>query len=196
LMRSSARAPGRKLAFFISDGFLLEAGPHAPAVRDKLDHLIDEAQRAGVVIYSIHAKGLVNQYYLDPGNSTPMDGAGRLDLAQAGELQANQDALNALAVDTGGRALRNTNFFERWVKDTLDEASNYYVVAWRPENNEEKEEKFRSVKISVIGRSDLTVRAPRGYVAGPKPEAIVAGKAKTSAPKTPDLQLRDALSDY
>jgi VWFA-related protein len=196
LMRSSARAPGRKIAYFISDGFLLDAGPHAPGVRDKLDYVIDAAQRAGVVIYSIHAKGLVNQAYLDPGNSRPMDANGRLELAQAGELQANQDALNALAVDTGGRALRNTNFFERWVKGTLDEASNYYLVAWRPENSEETEQKFRSVKISVIGRSDLTVRAPRGYVDGPKPEVIVATKAKTSPPKTPDLQLRDALSDY
>ena len=31
VMRSAARAPGRKLAFFISDGFLLDAGPHAGA---------------------------------------------------------------------------------------------------------------------------------------------------------------------
>lgn len=195
LMRSAARAPGRKLAFFVSDGFLLEAGPHASEVRDKLEHVIDAAQRAGVVIYSIHAKGLVNQSYLDPGNSSPMDGNGRLDLAQAGELQTSQDALHALASDTGGRALRNTNFFERWVKGTLDEASNYYVIAWRPEKDEEKEQKFRNVKISISGHSDLTVRAPRGYVDGSKAEAIVAAKSKASAPKTPDVQLRDALSD-
>jgi VWFA-related protein len=196
LMRSSARAPGRKLAFFISDGFLLDAGPHAAAVRDKLDHVIDAAQRAGVVIYTIHAKGLVNQAYLEPGNSKPFDANGRLELAQAGELQATQDALHALAADTGGRALRNTNFFERWVSGMLDETSNYYVIAWRPENNEEKELKFRNVKISVLRRPDLTVRAPRGYVEGPKPETIVAAKSKASTPKTPDLQLKEALSDY
>src|SRR5689334_23079787 len=58
VMRSAARAPGRKLAFFISDGFLLEAGPHAAAVRDKLDHVIDAAQRGGVVVYTIHSAGL------------------------------------------------------------------------------------------------------------------------------------------
>jgi VWFA-related protein len=196
LMQSSARAPGRKLAFFISDGFLLDGGPHAAATRDKLDHVIDAAQRAGVVIYTIHAKGLVNQTYLDPANSKPMDINGRLDLAQAGELHAYQDALNALALDTGGRALRNTNFFDRWVKGTLDEASNYYLVAWRPESNEEKEQKFRSVKLSVIGRSDLTVRASRGYVDGPKPATMVAAKTETSVPKTPERQLKDALSDY
>jgi len=196
LMRSSARAPGRKLAFFISDGFLLDAGPHAAAVRDKLEHVIDAAQRAGVVVYSIHAKGLVNQNYLDPANSKPLDVLGRLELASAGELQATQDALHALASDTGGRALRNTNFFERWVKAALDETSNYYVLAWRPENDEEKTPKFRSVKLSVIGRPELVVRAPRGYVDGPKTATIVATNAKPVAPQTPDAEIKEALSDY
>ncbi|HVF23658.1 MAG TPA: VWA domain-containing protein, partial [Pyrinomonadaceae bacterium] len=80
-MRSLGRAPGRKLAFFVSDGFLLDAGPRAAAVRDKLDHVIDAAQRAGVVVYTIHAQGLVNGTFVDPGNKRPFDGGGRLDIA-------------------------------------------------------------------------------------------------------------------
>ena len=28
--------------------------------------------------------------------------------------------------------------FDKWVSTVLDETSNYYVVAWRPENEEEK----------------------------------------------------------
>jgi len=195
LMRSSARVPGRKLVYFVSDGFLLDAGPRATAVRDKLYHVIDAARRAGVVIYSIHAKGLVNSDFHDVGNSRPMDPNGRLDLASVGELQANQDALNAMARDTGGRALRNTNYFEKWVTATLDETSNYYLLAWRPEVELERNQKFRNVKISVIGRPDLTVRAPSGYVEGPKAETI-ATKSQTSAPTTPDGEIRDALADY
>lgn len=200
LMRSSARAPGRKLAFFVSDGFLLEAGPHAAAVRDKLDHVIDAAQRAGVVVYTVHAKGLVNSSFIDVANKRPVDGNARLDLASIGELEATQDALNALALDTGGRALRNTNFFERWVTNVLDETSNYYLLAWRPDKNEEKSQKLRNVKIIVIGRPDLTVRAPRGYVAGPQPTAAAAPSSEkptgSKAVKTPDTQIRDALTDY
>src|ERR1700752_333466 len=132
LMRSAARAPGRKLAFFVSDGFLLDAGPHAATTRDKLDHVIDGAQRAGVVVYTIHGQGLGNDSFRDAGNKKPMDPNGRLDLASIGELEANQDALNALAAQTGGRALRGTNFFDKWVTNVLDETSNYYLVAWRP----------------------------------------------------------------
>ncbi|HKG77879.1 MAG TPA: VWA domain-containing protein, partial [Pyrinomonadaceae bacterium] len=196
-MRSLGRAPGRKLAFFVSDGFLLDAGPRAAAVRDKLEHVIDAAQRAGVVVYTIHAQGLVNSTFVDPGNKRPMDGAGRLDLASVGELEANQDALSAIAADTGGRALRSTNFFEGWVTSVLDETSNYYVIAWRPEKDEEKAQKFRHVKITVVGRPELSVRAPRGYVEGPKPEAVAtAATEKSKSPKTPDTELRDALSDF
>lgn len=193
-MRSLARAPGRKLAFFISDGFLLDAGPRASNVRDKLDHVIDAAQRAGVVVYTIHAAGLVNSNFLDPGNSKPLDIQGRLDMASTGELTANQDALSAMASDTGGRALRGMNFFDKWVSTVLDETSNYYVVAWRPENEEEKLPKFRNVKITVVGQPELTVRAPKGYVTGPQPAATTT--VKNDKPKTPDAELRDALGDF
>jgi VWFA-related protein len=197
LIRSAARAPGRKLAFFVSDGFLLDAGPHAAANRDKLDHVIDAAQRAGVVVYTIHAQGLVNTNFVDPGGKRPFDGGGRLDIASAGELQTYQDALSGLAADTGGRALRNTNFFDRWLTNVLDETSNYYLVAWRPENDEEKTPKFRHVKISIAGRPELSVRAPRGYVDGPKPAPATAGTAASdpAKAKTPDTQIRDALTD-
>jgi VWFA-related protein len=195
-MRSLSRAPGRKLAFFISDGFLLDAGPRAANVRDKLDHVIDAAQRAGVVVYTIHAAGLVNSTFLDPGNKRPMDIAGRLDIASAGELEANQDALSAIASDTGGRALRSMNFFDKWVSTVLAETSNYYVVAWRPENEEEKLPKFRNVKITVVGQPELTVRAPKGYVDGPQPAATTTTTAANDKPKTPEAELRDALSDF
>jgi VWFA-related protein len=195
-MRALSRAPGRKLAFFVSDGFLLDAGPRAASVRDKLDHVIDAAQRAGVVVYTIHAAGLVNSTFLDPGNKRAMDAAGRLDLASTGELAANQDALSAIASDTGGRALRGMNFFDKWVSTVLDETSNYYVVAWRPENEEERLPKFRNVKITVVGQPELTVRAPKGYVAGPQPAAPTVTTVKNDKPKTPDAELRDALGDF
>ncbi len=197
LMRSMKRMPGRKLAFFISDGFLLDAGPHAAAVRDKLDHVIDGAQRAGVVVYTIHAVGLVNSTYLDPGGQRPMDAQGRLDIASVGELEATQDALTAMADQTGGRALRSTNFFDGWVNNVLDETSNYYIVAWRPEKDEEKLPKFKHVKITVVGQPELTVRAPKGYVAGPAAApAATATNTNNNKPKTPETELRDALSDF
>lgn len=202
LMRSSARAPGRKLAFFLSDGFLMDTGPHAAGVRDQLDRVIDAATRAGVVIYTIDARGLGTSGVVDTANSRPMTGTAdpAVATAQIGEVAATQDALNALARDTGGRALRNMNYFDRWVAEVLDETSNYYLLAWRPENDQERAVKFRHVQVSVIGHPELTARAPKGYVTGPAPTETAA----TSIPKQPanhaanveDGEIRDALSDY
>src|SRR5437667_2060786 len=163
LMVSSARAPGRKLTFFISDGFLMDAGPRASNLRDQLDQIIDSARRAGVVVYTIDARGLI-------GNGTEItQGRATMDFGSPiGAIEASQDALNALAEDTGGRALRGQNYFERWVDKVLDETSNYYLLAWRPDKETEKTPKFRNVKVSIIGRPELTARAPRGYVQGPQ----------------------------
>lgn len=202
LMRSSARRPGRKLAFFISDGFLMDTGPQGPGLRDKLDRIIDAATRAGVVVYTIDARGLGTDQVVDAANSKPMVGSGDpgVGMAMIGETSAYQDAMNALAGDTGGRALRNQNYFDRWVDKVLDETSNYYLLAWRPETDVEKTPKFKHFKITVSGRPDLVVRAPRGYVEGVQPPAETAAatseKPATQKAKTPEAEISTALSDY
>jgi len=204
LMRSSARAPGRKLAFFISDGFLMDTGANGPGLREKLDRVIDAATRAGVVVYTIDARGLGAGMVVDASNSRPQTGSSDpgLDMMMVGEVSAYQDAMNALAGDTGGRALRNQNYFDRWVGNVLDETSNYYLLAWRPDKEEEKAPKFRHVRVTVTGRPELSVRVPRGYLEGPlpgtqtatatTPEKPAAGKK----PTTPETELGSALTDY
>ena len=202
LMRSSARAPGRKLAFFISDGFLMDTGINGPNLPEKLERIIDAATRAGVVIYTIDARGLGAGGVVDADNSRPMIGSADpgLQMAMIGEVSAYQNAMNALAGDTGGRALRNQNYFDRWVDKVLDETSNYYLLAWRPDKEEEKAPKFRHVKVTITGHPELTVRAPRGYVEGlPSVADTAAVPAKTPAnqkAKTPEAELGAALSDY
>jgi VWFA-related protein len=189
LMRSAARSPGRKLAFFISDGFLLDGGPHAPDLRGKLDNIIDDAQRAGVVVYSIDSSGLTNE------GVDVRQGNARLDVgAPLGEKESRQDAMNALARDTGGLALRNTNFFDRWVGKILDETSNYYLLAWRPEQETERTPKSRHVQISIVNRPDLIVRAPRGYLASPN-SAQIDKLPANQVTRTPEEELRAALTD-
>jgi len=105
--------------------------------------------------------------------------------------------LNALAGDTGGRFLRNQNYFDGWVGRMLDETSNYYLLAWRPPTEEQKGAKFKRVEVSVAGRPDLTVRLPRGFLAG-RPESDAAKAARDNAPapgaaKGPDAELRTAM---
>lgn len=188
LMLSSSQLPGRKLVFFVSDGFLLDTGPRNSDPRGKLNEITDAAQRAGVVIYTIDARGLVSGQ-LDATNNVPFDTNGRLESASLREIPASQDALNALAGDTGGRALRNQNLFDPWIGKVLEETSSYYLLAWRPNNEEQASSDFHNIKVSVVGRPDLKVRLPRGF--------LRSGVGTTPAAKTkPQNELQAALGAF
>jgi VWFA-related protein len=199
LLRTAERMPGSKLAFFVSDGFLTDTGPRTRIGTDQVIRIIDEARRAGVVIYTIDARGLISGA-LDATGNVPFDANGRLDNASLREIPATQDALNALAADTGGRALRNQNYFDRFINDALAETSRYYLIAWRPETDDEKHAKFKDIKIRVVGHPDLTVRAARGFTNAYTAAAAERPSAKTkepkSRPKEPDADLQEALKDF
>jgi len=200
LLQHAERMPGSKLAFFISDGFLADTGPRGPASADKLGRIADGARRAGVVIYTIDARGLISGA-LDATGNVPFDPDGRLESANLREIAASQEALSALAADTGGRALRNQNTFDRFIEDALAETSRYYLLAWRAEPDAGRDEKLRKIQISVVGRSDLTVRSARGFVgdgAAERAGAEEKGPAKhenRAKQEKPDADLRQALAD-
>jgi VWFA-related protein len=176
LVRGSAQFPGRKLVFFLSDGFYLN--DRNTGFTDRLRQIADAALRSGVVIYSLDARGLVGD---TDASSNRADQVGKLSRINSGELIASQDPLNALAADTGGRALFNSGRLDEGLHDALAETSNYYRLAWKPEAPEQKAGAFRRVEVSVVGRPELTVRLPRGYMASQaKPSA--AGDAKTAKP--------------
>lgn len=201
LLRSAERLPGSKLAFFISDGFLLDTGPRNFSSTTKLKQVTDEARRAGVVVYTIDARGLISGAP-DATGTTPFDPDGVMEGSVLREIPASQDALNALAADTGGRALRNQNLFGTWINKSLEETSRYYLLAWRPDADEQKGEKFKKIEVSVVGHPDLKVRSARGFftsrpVASPDNDRTSKEEKKTSSPeKKPDADLRQALSDF
>jgi VWFA-related protein len=162
LMRHVAQLSGRKLVVFFSDGFYLDSQKSGSTAADKLRRITDAAVRTGVVIYTIDARGLVSGQP-DATGSRPFDPTGRLDRANIGEIMQSQDGLHALAGDTGGRALRNTFIFDQWVTKALKETANYYLLAWKPVDDQ-RGGKFKRIEVSIAGRPDLTVRLPRGYL--------------------------------
>jgi VWFA-related protein len=159
LMRTASQLPGRKLVFMISDGFYLNDRKSGSI--DRIKRITDAAGRAGVVIYTLDARGIISEA-LDVTNNRPLDAEGMA--SSLGETAASQDGLNALAGDTGGRAFRNTNApMSEWVDKVLDETSNYYLLAWRPAADEQKRGKFNHIQASIIGRPDLKVRLRNSY---------------------------------
>ena len=129
LVRSANKLPGRKLVFFISGGFFLD--PHASSM-DRLQRVTSAAAKSSVVIYSMDARGLITGLP-DASSDVAFDVSGQLTRSTLGELAASQDTLNALAADTGGRAVFNTNDLSVGLKRALKETSAYYLLAWKPE---------------------------------------------------------------
>ena len=161
LMRTVGQLPGRKLVFVISDGFFLN--DRETNSRDRIKRVTEAAGRAGVIIYTLDARGLMGEG-LDVTNDRPIDSQGLMVRSEIGENSAKQDGLNALARDTGGRPFRNTDRpMSEWVEQVLDETSNYYLLAWRPDSDEQKRGKFKRIEVSIVGRPDLTVRLRSGY---------------------------------
>ncbi len=161
LMRTAAQLPGRKVVFVISDGFYLN--DFKTGSYDRIRRVTEAAGKAGVVIYTLDARGIVSDS-ISIDNDKPLDSKGMLIGAGIGQISASQDGLNALAKDTGGQALRNTNRpMHEFVEQVMDETSNYYLLAWKPDSEEQKRGKFKNIEISVVGRPDLKVRFRNNY---------------------------------
>jgi len=199
LVRSSGKLPGRKLVLFISDGFFLDANNSDALYR--LRKVTSAAARTGVVIYSLDARGLVASLS-DASVGESFDPTGRLARGSSGELIASQDGMNALARDTGGRAIFNTNALDLGVKKALDETSTYYLLAWRPEPETSAREKFRSIAVSLAGHPELTVRVRQGFFDREASLPATALKSKTALVKATRTQgdqpaevLRDAIAE-
>jgi VWFA-related protein len=176
LVRYSAPLPGRKLLFFISDGFLLDT--HEGNSRERMRRVTDAAARAGVVIYSMDAAGL-RSGTADAATEAAFDSGGRLSSTDSGALRGSQEPLHTLAADTGGRALVNTNAMGPAVEGALKETARYYLLAWRPEGEGPRgAARFRRIEVSVRGRKDLQVIVRRGFYGGSAPEERRPEEAK------------------
>jgi VWFA-related protein len=183
LMRSTAKLPGRKLVFFISDGFM--GNFTGSDFTTMIERATTIANRSSVVIYSIDARGLTTDSMFDASNGGGFDPSGIMQSRLSGERTFMQEPLHALAADTGGRALLNSNDLTGAVARALDETSRYYLLAWRPENDAQRASNFSKIKVTIAGRPNLKVQLRRGYLGAP-PEKSKATAQPTSV-ETPDV---------
>ncbi len=190
LVKSSRNLPGRKLVFFLSDGFFLDN--RNSDSQERLRKITSDAARSGVVIYSLDARGLVASLD-DLSVEAPFDPTGRLASATLGELPASQDAMNALARDTGGRPFFNSNALNIGVTKALEETSVYYLLAWKPEPGTSDTRKFRRIEVKLIDRPELSVRVRRGFFDVEPTADGTSAKSNKPATKTPEVQVREAL---
>ena len=183
LSRRAAGLPGRKLVFFISDGFPMDA--RNSAMLDRLRSIVDASIRSGVMIYTMDARGLVTDM-MDATVEAVPTGSVALATRVVGE-----DVLNRLAADTGGRFIHNTNRLGPELTNALRETSNYYLLAWRP-NEAGSGKKFHKIEVRVKNRPELSVKYQRGYFeATPEAKRNESASGGSAAPPDP---LRRALN--
>ncbi len=158
-LRTAETVPGRKLVFFLSDGFVLQ--PQQGDVFTRVTDLTTAAARTGIVIYTLDARGLVVGLP-DAKTKRAGDMTGALAHSGANEVAAPQDALNAFASDTGGRFMKNTNALDAALITALSENSRYYLLGWHVDPELIRPGKASRIRVTVKGRSDLSVRVRQG----------------------------------
>jgi hypothetical protein len=134
----------------------------------QLHATVDAAIRAGVSFWPIDARGLVAQAPLgdatqgSPGNSGMYSGTSAQ--ANTSNFQQSQDTLFALAGDTGGKALFDSNDLDRGIVQAQQAISEYYVIGYYTTNTA-RNGHFRRVKISLT--QDVTAKLDyrQGYYA-------------------------------
>jgi len=190
LVKGARNLPGRKVVFFLSGGFQIhnQRGDLTTDLRD----ITYAAAKSGVVIYSMDTRGLVASL-TDASSDSIFDPSGRLDRATHSELLESQNGMNALAADTGGKAIFNTNDLRTGLAPALKETSNYYLIAWKPDADSQKQGRFRNVEVKLIGHPDFTVRVRKGYFdLDPTPATLA--KDKTDTPQSTPSKLRESLA--
>ncbi|HEX4566069.1 MAG TPA: VWA domain-containing protein, partial [Vicinamibacterales bacterium] len=174
LSNGLARMPGPKTVVFLSEGFILLD------MADALKDATGLANRAGAHFYTIDARGLNK----GSASSSIIDQKVAFDNAgPASHFDMQEDGTNALAVDTGGIAIRNENNIGTALGEIRQDAATYYVIGYTP-SNQTFDGKFRKIDVAVK-RPDLKVRARRGYLAL-EPAKLLKPIPITPAPDAPE----------
>ncbi|HVG31989.1 MAG TPA: VWA domain-containing protein [Pyrinomonadaceae bacterium] len=198
--------PGRKSVLLVTDGFTIFNTPDSltsgggssagtvssDRVLEAMRRLIDLANRASVVIYTMDPRGLPTLGFTAEDNLSGM----RPDQIQgalskrSSDYIASQDGPNLLARETGGFSIRNTNDLSAGMRQVLDDQKGYYLIGYRPEEStfdpKTGSRRFHDIKIKVK-RPDLRVRSRNGFYG-------VVNEVARAVPRTRVAQLNAALT--
>jgi VWFA-related protein len=161
----------RKNLIWVSAGFPLEAfGYRGRSKTGELNRATRALNDANVALYAVDARGLIPALSGVPGKQT---------FTTLSMVAVNQDVLQSVAEETGGRAFLNTNDIQGAVRRAADDARMTYVLGYYP-TNETWDGRFHRVEVKV-NRPGLEVRHRKGYFA-------VATQKQASSQRSAALQ--------
>ena len=172
VVRGLKDLPGRKSILLVSDGFRVyernDLSREYMAL-DRLRRLIDQANRASVVIYTMNATGL-QSFGLTAADSTYGRSTDEVEEQLTNRRNAaweTQEGLDYLARETGGIAIRNTNDLSGGIKRILDDQRGYYLIGYRPDNMtfdpRTGRRTFHKLSLKVTRPGKFNVRMRNGF---------------------------------
>jgi VWFA-related protein len=164
---------GRKNLIWISSGFPLEALMYrGRSMTAEINRATRALNDANVAIYTVDARGLVGAFASPPGAKKPV-------FTTLSSVTRDQEILQSVAEQTGGRAFLNTNDINGAVRRAVDDARLTYTLAYYPTHTS-WDGKYREIRVKV-NRPDVQVRHRKGYFAygtpgrGARSSASIAG---------------------
>jgi len=137
----------------------------------QLNATINAAVRSNVMLYPVDARGLVASAPLGDASQSSPGGIGMFTgmtaRMVANRFQQSQDTLYALAKDTGGEAMLDTNDLSAGIVKAQEALSSYYILGYYTTNTN-MDGKFRRIRI--------TLREVPGAKLGPYREGYYAPK--------------------
>ncbi|HTR38019.1 MAG TPA: VWA domain-containing protein [Bryobacteraceae bacterium] len=139
----------------------------------QLTSTVNAAIRANVSFYPIDARGLVAQAPMgdatkgSPGGQAMYSGSSARTVTS--NFQNQQETLDTLAAETGGKALLDNNDLSMGIVQAQKDMSSYYIIGYYSSNTA-LDGRFRQIKISLNNKPAATRIAKldyrRGYYAG------------------------------
>jgi hypothetical protein len=174
----------KKVLIYFSSGIRLNGVDN----QAQLHATTNAAVRSGVTIWAMDSRGLVADAPMgdaskgSPGSQAMYTGAGAY--ANTNRFQQSQDALYAVAADTGGKAFLDNNDLAAGIVQAQKSVNSYYIVGYYT-TNPNLDGKFRRIKITLANNQNASLDFRQGYFAGKQFNKF------TTADK--ERQLEDAL---
>lgn len=155
VVESLSEGRDKKALLLVSDGFIEDKSQPA------LKRVIEAARRVNATLYFIDSSGL---QALSHGYSAefgaPLDS--RDTMAAIADISAEAEGSAALAEDTGGFSIRNTNAFDEGAVRIGRESQSFYLLGYVP-GDIPRDGRYRKIKVEVDGNYEI--RARGGYYA-------------------------------
>ncbi len=149
--RALGQYPEKKALIYISSGIQKNGVDN----QSQLRATVNTAVRANVAFYPIDARGLSA---LVPGGDATQQGAAGNNLyngAGQNSLRNNfvnqQETLAALAIDTGGKALLDSNDLTEGMRQVQTDFSSYYVLSY-VSSNTAQDGRYRRIQVKLAPR--------------------------------------------